>query len=138
MAVPEPEPGRRDAEFAPPPADFLDTRTWTTLIHVLLLGGVFAYVTAVIGAVVAYVKRDDLRGSIFESHITYALRTFWIGLFGGAALAVLSFVLTLTIVLAPVAWLIGVGALMWWLYRTLRGALYAWNERPIPDPQSWF
>jgi uncharacterized membrane protein len=43
------------------------------------LGGI----PAVVAVVLAYVKRDDARGTWLESHLRWQIRTFWIALLGG-------------------------------------------------------
>ena len=53
-------------------------RTLTLVLYVLLYycdfsGGLLA----VIALIINYVKRGDVRGSIFESHFTWQIRTFW-------------------------------------------------------------
>lgn len=43
------------------------------------------------GLVMAYLKRSDYDNSIYQGHVTYLIRTFWIGLLYGF----ISFILTL-------------------------------------------
>ena len=37
-------------------------------------------VTAIVGVIINYVKRDDARGTVYESHFDWQIRTFWWGL----------------------------------------------------------
>jgi uncharacterized membrane protein len=84
----------------------------------------------VVGVVIAYLKRSDAAGTIYESHLTYAIRTFWIGLALGLAGAVLSFVA----IGIPILIFAGV----WYIIRVVR-AFLAWNDqRPIDAPTRFF
>lgn len=91
----------------------------------LVIYGLYAFswvfgVTALIGVIVAHVKRDDARGTVYESHMTWLIRTFWWGLLW----TVLGF-LTLVLVIGGFI-LAGVG--IWLIYRVVKGWLY-WNDR---------
>ena len=49
-------------------------RTLTLVLYVLYIIAIFsAGLLAVIALVINYIKRDDVRGSIFESHFPYPL-----------------------------------------------------------------
>ena len=57
-------------------------RTLTLVLYVLYIIAIFsAGLLAVIALVINYIKRDDVRGSIFESHFTWQIRSFWWYLF---------------------------------------------------------
>jgi uncharacterized membrane protein len=90
-------------------------------VYILYLAGFVTGLTAVIGAVIAYLQRDQA-DPLTQSHFQFQLRTFLIGLLylflGGATLHV------------------GLGALvlLWWVVWTLL-ALNA--GEPIADPNSW-
>jgi len=61
----------------------MDNRVWAIIVwgcnavSYFTLGG-----ASIIGLIIAYVKRSDLRGTIYESHMTSAIRTFWISFAG--------------------------------------------------------
>ena len=53
-------------------------RTLTLVLYVLYIIAIFSGgLLAVIALIINYVKRGDVRGSIFESHFTWQIRTFW-------------------------------------------------------------
>lgn len=61
------------------------------LIWVLYLCGIISFgLSAVAGVTIAYVQRNRLSGTLFESHVTSAIRTFWIGLAGSLAFGAVS------------------------------------------------
>jgi uncharacterized membrane protein len=97
-------------------------------VYILYLVGFLTGITALVGAIIAYLQRDAA-GRVSQSHFQFQIRTFWIGL-------LYFFVGFLTLH-------IGIGAiiLLWWIVwtviRCVKGllALNAWE--PIRNPDSW-
>ena len=57
-------------------------RTLTLILYILYIVAIFSGgLLAVIALIINYVKRSDVRGSIFESHFTWQIRSFWWYLF---------------------------------------------------------
>lgn len=53
-------------------------RTLTVILYVLYIVAIFsAGILAIIALIINYVKRNSVQGSIFESHFTWQIRTFW-------------------------------------------------------------
>ena len=53
-------------------------RSLTFILYILYIVAIFsAGILAIIALVINYVKRGSVRGSIFESHFTWQIRTFW-------------------------------------------------------------
>ena len=101
-------------------------RRLTLVTYVLYALAWFNGLSAVVAIIINHVKRDDARGTLYESHFTWQIRTFWWGL--------------LWMVLGGITVWIGVGFLVlaavaiWWIYRVVKGWLY-WNDRkPLPVP----
>jgi uncharacterized membrane protein len=81
------------------------------------------------GVVVAYLQRDETRGSWKESHFTWLIRTFWIGLLFGIISGLLA-VIGIGIVL-------GIAVFIWYVIRLVQG-WQAWSaQRPVTKPESW-
>jgi uncharacterized membrane protein len=78
--------------------------------------------------IVNYIRRPDTAGTMVYSHHTWMIRSFWFYVLW----MVLAFVLAATIVLIPVAWLVGAGAWLWMAYRIIRGFLDLNNNRAMP------
>ena len=74
---------------------------------------------SIIAVILNYVKRGDVRGTTLESHFRWQLRTFWYALLWVAV----AFLLAITIIGIPFAWLLVVGTGVWVLYRIVRGWL---------------
>ncbi|MEG2357741.1 DUF4870 family protein [Acinetobacter sp.] len=57
-------------------------RTLTIALYVLYIAAIFSGgLLAVIALIINYVKRSAVQGTIFESHFTWQIRTFWWYLF---------------------------------------------------------
>jgi uncharacterized membrane protein len=103
-------------------------RRLTLVTYVLYALAWFNGVTAVIAVIINYVKRDDARGTLYESHFTWQIRTFWWSLAWALVGFITSFIL--------VGFAILFGAAIWSIYRIVKGWLY-WNDRkPLPLPVS--
>ena len=95
-------------------------RRLTLVTYVLYALAWFNGLTAVIAVIINYVKRDDARGTLYESHFTWQIRTFWWSL----AWALLGFITSFILV----GFAILFGAAIWSIYRIVKGWLY-WNDR---------
>jgi uncharacterized membrane protein len=98
-------------------------------VYILYLVGFLTGITALVGAIIAYLQRDTT-DRVAQSHFQFQVRTFWIGLlyfFGGF--------LTLHI---------GIGAiiLLWWIIwtvvRCVKGLLALNTGEAIHNPNSWW
>lgn len=130
-----------DAKDFSPPLNQTDTsvgpastdasmRTIVLVVHGLNALGMLTVFTPLVGVILAYVKRDDARGTIYESHLTYAIRTFWIGVGLVVAGVVLTFVLVGTILLAF--------SMVWYLIRVVRAFVAVFDGRAIANPKGFF
>jgi len=90
---------------------------------------------SIVAVILNYVKRGDVRGTDLESHFRWQIRTFWFALLWVAV----AFLLAITIIGIPFAWLLVVATGVWVLYRIVRGWLALTDGRPIewlPSPLS--
>jgi uncharacterized membrane protein len=78
---------------------------------------------AIVGLVINYVKRDDARGTIYESHFDWQIRSFWWGLVWALVGGVLA-VLLVGFVVMFVAW-------VWMIYRVVKGWLKLTEGKPV-------
>jgi uncharacterized membrane protein len=105
-------------------------QTWAIVVWGMYAAAFFtAGLASVIGVIIAYVKRPELVGTPFESHMTSAIRTFWIGLIVG----VIGFVLCFILIGIPILILLCI----WQLFRTIRGLIRAIDGQPIANPTGW-
>jgi len=104
-------------------------RTFAIVVYVLyLLAAPCIGLTMLIGAVIAYSRKNEAKGTAFESHFANAIDVFWVSLVVG-------------IVAMPLWPLFGLGffihaaLLVWVLYRTIKGLMRAIEWQPY-DHQS--
>ena len=111
------------------PVRSTEERNWTIAVWLLYLGGHITVITIIAGLVIAYMKRPQFAGTPYESHMTSAIRTFWIGLIGAIISGVLIFVLVGIPMLIALA--------IWTIFRCVRGLVRAINGQPIENPTGW-
>lgn len=83
---------------------------------------------SIIAVIINYVKRSDARGTFLDSHFGWQIRTFWWAL----AWVLVMVVLIMTVIGIPLAWLTGVAAGIWVLYRVVRGWITLGGGKPMP------
>ena len=82
---------------------------------------------SILGVILNYARRSDVRGTYLESHFRWQIRTFWFAVLW-VLVAVLLFV---TVIGIPFAWLLVVATGIWVLYRIGRGWLALNDGREI-------
>lgn len=119
-AYPTPDPARRDD-------DLRSTAMFDYVLHiacVLLSLGLLS----VIPVIVNYMKRPSARGTIYESHFTWMIRSAWwtlgwlvvTGVLAVFSLGIFAFLMSIP--------------LIWFTYRMIRGVLALREGRPMPVP----
>jgi len=107
-----------------------EPRTWAIVVWGLYIASYFTFaITMIVGLIIAYMKRDELADTPFASHMTSAIRTFWISLILGIVGVVLSIVGIGIILLIALA--------VWQLFRIIRGMIRAIDSKPVDDPTGW-
>ena len=87
---------------------------------------------SIIAVIINYVKRGEARGTWVESHFRWQIRTFWLALVWGAAIAVVSAVFAVVLV-GIATWIVGLFALgVWAIIRIARGWSVLAGKRAIP------
>lgn len=108
----------------PVPAAQDELRTVAIVIYILYLAAVIsAGFAGIVGVIVAYVKRDDAKGTIWESHFSNQIEAFWVwlALFVAGCATVWFFFLGVIVIVV---------AFIWFLYRTIKGLLRALEAQP--------
>jgi len=116
-----PQPRQTDRWLEPGKTNLL-------VIYVLYLASFFIGITGIVGIVLAHLNQGKSEAWL-ESHYTWVIRTFWIGVAGALVSAVLFVVLIgfLTIFLVAI----------WIIIRTVIGLQKLTRNEPIDNPQSW-
>lgn len=125
------------------PIDQDSNRSLTLVLYVLYIIAIFTGgLLALIALIINYVKLNDVRGSIFESHFLWQIRSFWWYLFWNVIAFVPFFFLFFTgnnpdvfagVALGSIIFCISVMALSWiWIvYRAIRGIITLNDNQPI-------
>jgi uncharacterized membrane protein len=116
-----PAPRQTDRWLEPGPAN-------AQVIYILYLASFVVGITAIAGVVIAYINRGKAGGWV-ESHYTYLIRTFWIGLLYGLVSVVLMFVL--------IGILLALATAVWFIARCVIGLQALGRGEPIKNPESW-
>lgn len=123
MADPDtpPAPRQTDRWLEPGPTN-------VQVIYATYLLGFVVGITPLIGIVLAYMNRGKAGGWV-ESHYTWAIRTFWIGILYGLIAAVLSVIL--------IGFLLMLAVAVWVIVRVVVGFQAVGRGEPIKNPESW-
>ncbi len=104
------------------------TRNNVLGVYVLYLLALISGITAIVGLVFAYINRGKA-DAVLESHYTYQIRTFWIGL--------LYSLISMVLFVIGIGMLLMVAVAVWAIIRCVKGLMLANNNEPVPDPQTW-
>ena len=103
-------------------------RTFAIVVYVLYLVSPFCiFSTMLLGVLLAYLKKNEARGTAFEGHFANAIEMFWVSLVVG-------------IVAMPLWWLFFLGffihaaLFVWVAYRTVKGLMRAIDWQPYDQP----
>lgn len=92
-------------------------KTLATIVYALQAASFFlGGITSIIGVVVNYVKLADVRGTWFQSHFRWQIRTFWFSLLWTLIGAITVYVL--------IGWVVLAAVFVWVVYRIVKGWLY--------------
>ena len=96
----------------------------TMVVYALqALGFLTGGVTAIVAIIVNYVKREDVAGTIYQSHFDWQIRTFWWGLLWGV-IGMLLIVVVVGFAVLFVGW-------VWTVYRVVKGWLKLTEGKPV-------
>lgn len=108
---------------APRAVDQDNGRIMAIVAYVLfLIGWPTLHLSTIGGVILAYVEKDDYRGTVWETHFEAMIYTFWVSLVIGVIAVPLCFVL----VGVPIM----IGLVIWFLYRIIRGLVRAIESKP--------
>lgn len=106
------------------PDQLASLRQLTLVVYILYALSWLIGISAIVAIVINYVKREDVAGTIYESHFTWQIRTFWWALLW-CVIGALSMVIL-------IGFAILFATAVWSIYRLVKGWLY-WNDRkPMP------
>jgi uncharacterized membrane protein len=106
------------------------TRTAHILYLLHALAPFTAWTLAVIAVVIGAINRDAVKGTWVDSHYSWLLSTFWVGI---ALLVVLTVIFVLSVLGIFLLWLLWFVLTVWYLYRVIKGWMRLNDGRPAPQ-----
>ena len=106
------------------PEELAGLKNITLMVYLLQALSFLWGVTAIVGVIVNYVKRDDVRGTVYDSHFDWQIRTFWWGLLWSVVGVLLVVAFGLGLLILFVAWI-------WAIYRVVKGWLKLSEGKPV-------
>lgn len=90
------------------------------LVYILQAVSFLIGISSVIGLIINYLKRADVKGTWLESHFRWQIRTFWYGLLW----MLIGMLLTaIHVAFALFAFIIFGATILWFIYRIVKGWL---------------
>lgn len=99
-----------------------------TIISLLFLGSYLTGISGLVGVVLAHVWKGEDNEAWVESHLTYLIRTFWIGF----AVSLVGIVLSVILIGIPII----LAAMVWVGVRSIVSIIKAQKQEPMPDPET--
>jgi uncharacterized membrane protein len=107
-----------------------------TIMHILYALHTIAWASlgtlAVIALIINYIKRGDETEPLYVMHHKYMIHTFWWTVLWLIPAALVALVMSITIILLPLAWLPFSVVGLWYLYRCIKGWL-RFNSNRAPQ-----
>lgn len=103
-------------------------RTNAQLVYILYLAGFVIGISSLIGLVMAYINRGKSEAWV-DTHYTFLIRTFWIGLLYG--------LISCLLMLVAIGFLLVFVTVVWVIARCIVGLQAVSRGEPIANPQSW-
>ena len=96
--------------------------------YILIALGYFTVLsTSIIGLILAYIKRGDLKGTYLESHCSLLITVFW----WSTIWYIIGWILMVTIVGIPLAWVVFAVSYVWTAYKLIKGFLRIHAEQAV-------
>ncbi|MFD0966229.1 DUF4870 family protein [Seminibacterium arietis] len=115
------------------PIDLLDTSLLQHKNYMFITYGTFAIslflpFIAIVGVILAYMKREEVANTIYANHLNYLIRTFWGSIIGG----IIGFILSIILVGYVVLFIVSI----WYIFRIIYGFIKLTNYQSV-SPTSW-
>lgn len=110
--------------------DANDMKTNGHIAYGLFAVSLLVGITGLVAIVFCYLKRSAFEGAVWESHMTWLIRTFWIAFIGGLASMLLMFI--------AIGFVTILAVIIWFIYRIMKGWIL-WNDgKPVEAPEALF
>lgn len=102
------------------------------VVYICYLLCYFAYLPMIVGVVIAYTAKAD-SGALASAHYRFQIRTFWIGL----VYSLIVTAIALTVILFPLAILLGSLWVIWVVIRSVRGIVSLQRKEAPHNLKTW-
>ncbi|MDR1530005.1 MAG: hypothetical protein LBS40_06365 [Burkholderiales bacterium] len=107
-----------------PEAENKSARTLTMIIYALYASTLLClFFAPFIAIVLNYVKKDDMVGTMYESHFRWQIRTFWYSLLWSVIGGLLALII--------IGWAVLFAVFIWFTYRIVKGWLRLYENKPM-------
>ena len=103
--------------------DLNQLKQYNLITYILYLVGFVVGITGLIAIIMNYVKRNEMRGTLLESHVDWQIKTFWYSLIG--------YVLGLILSVILIGYLLILVVFVWHVYRLVKGLIALNDNKPI-------
>lgn len=107
------------------------------IIYACWAAGLFSNVVHIFGIlpfvalILAALKKNEMMGTIYESHCIWIIRTFIIGFMGA--------IIAMALMLLPPVGMLAIGILgLWVLWRLIKGGMRLYEGKPVENPRAFF
>lgn len=113
-------------------------KTLAIIIYVLSLAGfVTMGLTSIVALVIGLIKKDEVRGTIYESHFEFANWTNIWAIVASIAITIVGTVLLIVLIGFLILWLGFLALAVWYGVRLILGLIKLTNNQPIANPRSF-
>lgn len=99
------------------------------LVYILYFLGFLTGVTVIVGLVMAYINRGKSEPFV-DSHYTWLIRTFWMGL--------LFSIISTFLMIIGIGFLLIIATAIWAIIRLVKGLQQLARREAVPEPASWW
>ncbi|MCX4026906.1 DUF4870 domain-containing protein [Endozoicomonas sp. SM1973] len=103
--------------------DESSAKSTATLVYALQAAAFILGITFIVAVVINYVKKEDVQGTLAESHFRWQIRTFWFSVLW----TVIGFITTIFII----GYLLLVANGIWTIYRIVKGWIHLNDGKPM-------
>lgn len=104
-------------------------RTVSMVVYGLYIASLVVGITLLVGVIMAYIKRDDMRGTLYYDHMQYLIKTFWYSLLG--------FFIGMITMAVAVGGIVLIAVSVWFIYRVVAGFIKLYDGKPV-SPDGWW
>ncbi|SDE62875.1 MULTISPECIES: DUF4870 family protein [Kordiimonas] len=109
------------------PRQDADRRSVVLVYILFLIGLCTGGLVSIAGAIIAHTKSNEV-ARVYQSHLDYQIRTFWMGL----VIGIVGSLLLVVLIGIPIL----LGLFIWTLVRCIKGLMAANDGQPIDNPQT--